>query len=148
MLKIKKLLCLLSLTFLQGCLTTNEFNNNSLNKVNLDNHIKSNIVNSSAKLKKNKSNFKRPKYAPYDWSENDGLSRMIWFEDNGRVYNYCSGLTGEFNRVYKYYDTKSRKVKRKKNYVLPKDSLAIKKLFLRNGNIIHTFYVPETVKEI
>ena len=38
MLKIKKLLYLL-FHFLQGCLTTNEFNNHSLNKVNLDNLI-------------------------------------------------------------------------------------------------------------
>ena len=56
------------------------------------------------------------------------MSRIIWFEDNGRVYNYCSGLTGEFNKVYKYYDAKSRKVKRKK-LCSSKDSLAIKKIF-------------------
>ncbi len=130
---------------LQGCYIGGEINTYETKKIV---SAKSNINKSFLNSKKDKPVIKKPKYAPYDWIEKDASSRKIWFEDNGTVYSYCKNLTGIYHKLYKWYDIKSRKIKIREDYVLPKDYVPIKKIFLRNGNYIHKFYVAHSVKEI
>ena len=130
---------------IQGCYTADGIKTYEAKKIV---SAKSNINKSFLNSKKAKPVIKKPKYAPYDWTEKDASSRKIWFEDNGTVYSYCKNLTGIYHKVYKWYDINSRKIKIREDYVLPKDYVPIKKTFLRNGNYIHKFYVANSVKEI
>ena len=130
---------------IQGCYTADGIKTYEAKKIV---SAKSNINKSFLNSKKDKPVIKKPKYAPYDWTEKDASSRKIWFEDNGTVYSYCKNLTGIYHKVYKWYDINSRKIKIREDYVLPKDYVPIKKTFLRNGNYIHKFYVANSVKEI
>jgi len=123
---------------IQGCYTADGIKTYEAKKIV---SAKSNINKSFLNSKKDKPVIKKPKYAPYDWTEKDASSRKIWFEDNGTVYSYCKNLTGIYHKVYKWYDINSRKIKIREDYVLPKDYVPIKKTFLRNGNYIHKFYV-------
>ena len=120
------------LFFFEGCYTGGDIKIND-GKKNIS--TKSNFNKTSLNSKKNKLLIRKPKYAPYDWTEKDISSRKIWFEDNGTVYNYCKNLTGIYHKVYKWYDINSNKIKRRKNYVLPKDIVSIKKSFFKKWKL-------------
>ena len=144
----KMMAVLWALILLQGCYVAGGSNKYKNSVVNKNTTPKANVITSSFNAKKSKPIVKRPRTGPYDWNEKDSINRKIWFEETNKEYKYCDGFAGNFKKKYEYYDTSKREIVSKKNYVLPHSFVEVKKTFLYNGNIIHTFYVPETVKEV
>ena len=144
----KMMVVLWALILLQGCYVAGGSNKYKNSVVNKNTTPKANVITSSFNAKKSKPIVKRPRTGPYDWNEKDSINRKIWFEETNKEYKYCDGFAGNFKKKYEYYDTSKREIVSKKNYILPHSFVEVKKTFLYNGNIIHTFYVPETVKEV